>query len=119
MKKTILLYGIALALLVGLLKAVEYRFLVRDLSMEVYMTIVAMFFSALGIWAGLRLTQRRPVATASPQLESSSPLETSTALLEKYVIRETCCRQLVFLTIYQKTQIEQLSTLLALVEHLG
>ena len=84
MKKTILLYGIALALLVGLLKAVEYRFLVRDLSMEVYMTIVAMFFSALGIWAGLRLTQRRPVATASPQLESSSPLETSTALLEKY-----------------------------------
>lgn len=84
MKKTILLYGIALALLVGLLKAVEYRFLVRDLSMEVYMTIVAMFFSALGIWAGLRLTQRRPGATASPQLGSSSPLETSTALLEKY-----------------------------------
>jgi NarL family two-component system response regulator LiaR len=84
MKKTILLYGIALALLLVLLKTVEYRFWVRDLSMEVYVVIIALFFSALGIWAGLRLTTRRPGIGDSPQLAPSPPSEESTVLLEKY-----------------------------------
>jgi len=40
MRKTIVLYGIALAALTGLLKFMEYRFLVRDLSLEFYLGIV-------------------------------------------------------------------------------
>ena len=58
MRKTILLYGIALATLTGLLKFIEYRFLVRDLSLEFYIGIVAIVFTGLGIWAGLRLTRK-------------------------------------------------------------
>ncbi|MDX2070081.1 MAG: LuxR C-terminal-related transcriptional regulator [Haliscomenobacter sp.] len=84
MKKTIFLYGIALAVLLGLLKAIEYRFWVRDLSMEVYVTIVALFFSALGIWAGLRLTKARTSIPASLQFDSPTPFEVNPILLEKY-----------------------------------
>jgi len=56
MKRTILLYGLTLAILVFLLKYLEYRLIVRDLSLEFYMGLVAVFFTALGIWAGRKLT---------------------------------------------------------------
>ncbi len=61
MPKTILLYGIALAALTGLLKFIEYRFLVRDLSLEFYISAVAVVCTGLGIWAGLRLTRKKTV----------------------------------------------------------
>jgi two-component system, NarL family, response regulator LiaR len=61
--KTILVYGLSLAGLVFFLKFIEYRFFVRDLSLEFYVGIVALFFTAIGVWAGLRITRRRvPVA---------------------------------------------------------
>lgn len=65
MRKTILIYGAALAALVALMKFIEYRYFVQDLSLEFYIGIVAVFFTALGIWAGLRLT-RRKVIIADP-----------------------------------------------------
>jgi two-component system, NarL family, response regulator LiaR len=62
MRKTILIYGLALALLTILLKALEYRFFVRDLSLEVYVSVIGMLFAALGVWAGTRLIGRRKPA---------------------------------------------------------
>ena len=59
MKKTILAYGILGGVLIAILKAVEYRFLVLEHSLEVYGGIVALLFSALGIWLGLKLTRTR------------------------------------------------------------
>lgn len=61
MKKTIFLYGLALALLVLLMRMIEYRFLVRDLTLEFYIGIVAIFFTALGIWVGLKFTRKKVV----------------------------------------------------------
>lgn len=61
-RKTIVLYGTAMAVLFIGLKLLEYRFLVKDLSLEVLLGIVAVFFAALGTWAGIRLTRR----SASP-----------------------------------------------------
>jgi DNA-binding CsgD family transcriptional regulator len=61
MRKTIIVYGIALAALVGLLKFIEYSFFVRDLSLEVYLGLVAVLFTGLGVWAGLRLTRRKVI----------------------------------------------------------
>jgi two-component system, NarL family, response regulator LiaR len=61
LKKTILIYGLALAVLIFLLKFLEYRFFVRDLSLEFYLSIVAIIFTAFGIWAGLRLTSKKTV----------------------------------------------------------
>ena len=68
MKKTILLYGLAMAGLVILLKFFEYQLFVRDLSLEVYAGAVALVFTALGVWAGLRLTQKK-VIIASPDFK--------------------------------------------------
>jgi DNA-binding CsgD family transcriptional regulator len=61
MRKTILLYGIAMAALIGLLKFLEYRFFVRDLSIEFYIGAVAVMFVALGVWVGMRLTRAKTV----------------------------------------------------------
>jgi len=61
MRRTILLYGIAMAALIGLLKVVEYKYFVRDIPLEFYVGIIALLFTALGIWAGLRLTRPKVV----------------------------------------------------------
>jgi DNA-binding CsgD family transcriptional regulator len=68
MRKTILLYGVAMAALTGILKFIEYRFLIRDLSLEFYIGLVAVLFTGLGVWAGLRLT-RRKVVIANPDFK--------------------------------------------------
>jgi len=72
MRKTILLYGIALAALTGVLKFIEYSFWVRDLSLEFYLGLVALFFTGLGIWTGLKLT-RRKVIVATPDFKLNEP----------------------------------------------
>jgi two-component system, NarL family, response regulator LiaR len=68
MRKTILIYGVALAALTGILKFIEYRYFVRDLSLEFYLGVVAILFAGLGVWAGLRLT-RRKVVIANPDFK--------------------------------------------------
>ena len=55
------MYGIAMAALIGLLKVVEYKYFVRDIPLEFYVGIIALLFTALGIWAGLRLTRPKVV----------------------------------------------------------
>lgn len=61
MRRTVILYGISLAVLVFLLKYLEYRLIVRDLTIEVYVGIVALFFTAMGVWVGLKLTRKKVV----------------------------------------------------------
>ena len=58
MLRTVLVYGLALAVLIGLMKYVEYQFLVKSLSLEFYIGIIALFFTGLGIWTGLKLTKK-------------------------------------------------------------
>lgn len=65
MKRTIFLYGLSLASLVALLKFFEYRLFIRDLSLEFYVGVVAVLFTALGVWVGRRLT-KKIVIIASP-----------------------------------------------------
>ena len=59
MKKTILLYGLALAGLTLLLNVLEYKFFVRDISMEIYMGLIAAVFTVVGIWIATRIIRRR------------------------------------------------------------
>ncbi len=59
MKKSVLVYGILGGLLIGVLKMVEYRYLVVEHSLEIYGGIVALIFASLGIWLGLKLTRTR------------------------------------------------------------
>lgn len=50
MSKTILWFGLAMALLLGGLKWFEYRFFAHDLTLEMYMGIVGLFCMCLGGW---------------------------------------------------------------------
>ena len=59
MKKTILVYGLLGGVLIAALRLIEYRFLVLEHSLEIYGGIVALIFSTLGIWLGLKLTRTR------------------------------------------------------------
>ena len=54
--RTILLYAVALAAAVALLDWLEYRYLARAFSTEIYIALIAACFVALGVWAGRRLT---------------------------------------------------------------
>jgi DNA-binding NarL/FixJ family response regulator len=56
MARTILLYALALAAAVALLDWLEYRYLTRAFSGEIYIALIAACFIALGLWVGRRLT---------------------------------------------------------------
>lgn len=58
MRKTIIIYGISLAALALLLSLLQYRYLVRSLSIELYVGIIAIIFTAIGIWAGTKMIER-------------------------------------------------------------
>ena len=66
MRRTVILYGLAMAVLLGLLKLIEYKYFVRDIPLEFYIGSVAVMFTALGIWAGLRLTRPKIIKVAGP-----------------------------------------------------
>jgi len=59
LKRSVILYGISLALLVYLLKQIEYRYYVREIPLEFYIALVALIFAALGAWVGHRLIRQR------------------------------------------------------------
>lgn len=61
MKRIVIIYGLALAALVFLLKYLEYKLIVHDLSIEFYVGIVAIFFTAFGVWVGQRLIGKKIV----------------------------------------------------------
>jgi len=75
MKRTIILYAIALAVLVFILKSIEYRFYVHDLSVEFYVGLIAILFSILGVWAGLKLTRKKTVIISPDFVLDESKLE--------------------------------------------
>ena len=58
MKNTIIFYGLVLAILVFLLEYFEYRYLVRELSIEALLLIFAIIFTGIGLWVGRKLTTK-------------------------------------------------------------
>jgi DNA-binding CsgD family transcriptional regulator len=60
--RTVLLYAIALALAAAALQWIEYRYLARAFSFEIYLALVAVAFLALGAWVARQLTPRRAPA---------------------------------------------------------
>lgn len=53
----ILLYGITLAILLVLLKWFEYRYLIQSNTIEIYIGLIAILFTVLGIWVGGKIIQ--------------------------------------------------------------
>lgn len=70
--KLVILYGLALALLLFLLRWLEFRFLILDHAFEAYVGAIALVFTGLGIWLAMKL--------ARPKVE--------TIVIEKTIIGE-------------------------------
>jgi DNA-binding CsgD family transcriptional regulator len=64
--RDIVIYGLTGGLLIAVLRLTEYRFLVVEYSVGIYVSLIAVLFAGLGIWLGLTLTGRKtlPVAGA-------------------------------------------------------
>ena len=61
MKRSLLLYGAASALIMILMKALEYRYFLRKLDLEIYISLVSIICLSVGVWLGIQLvgyTQR-------------------------------------------------------------
>ncbi len=63
MKKSILLYSVAVAAGAFLLKWLEYHYAVRVFSTEIYIVSIALLFAGLGVWVGLRIAASAPAPT--------------------------------------------------------
>ncbi|WP_262695714.1 LuxR C-terminal-related transcriptional regulator [Kordiimonas aquimaris] len=59
MKRTIILYAGTLCLAVFILEWIEYKYITRVLTTEMYIVLLAIIFTALGVWAGKRLTGKQ------------------------------------------------------------
>jgi len=84
-KKAVAIYGVAGGLLIAALRAVEYRFLVVEHSVEIYGGLVAVLFAAAGIWLGLTMTARREVVVVR---------EAPSAGREPFVVNDARVREL-------------------------
>jgi two-component system, NarL family, response regulator LiaR len=88
-KKTILLYGLLGGVLIAGLKLIEYRFLVIEHSFEIYGGIIALLFSVLGIWLGLKLTRTRETVVVR-----EVPVEVPVRVQEPFVADDARAREL-------------------------
>lgn len=56
--RSIALYALALALLTVALRVLEYKLLIVDHARELYIGVIAVLFTGLGVWAGGSLRNR-------------------------------------------------------------
>lgn len=56
-----LVYGLALAVLLALLRWLELHFIIFDHAFEIYIGTIALLFTALGIWLASRLIRPKTV----------------------------------------------------------
>lgn len=74
--RPVLLYGVVGGVLIATLRAIEYRWLVLEHSVEIYGGIIAALFATLGIWLGLKLTRERVVVREIPvEVKVEVPVE--------------------------------------------
>jgi DNA-binding NarL/FixJ family response regulator len=92
--RDILIYGVCGGVLVAVLKMTEYRFLVIEHSVEIYVGLVAALFAGVGIWLGLTLTRKKP-ATVTIEVPARAQAQTQiNDKSEPFVADETRLRQL-------------------------
>lgn len=53
----LILYGSILAILVFVLKWLQWKFLILDNSLDIYVGLIAIFFTVLGIWMATQLVK--------------------------------------------------------------
>ncbi len=66
MRKHVLIFGLVGGLLIAVLQAVEYRYIVVERSVEIYGAIVAAIFASVGIWLGRKIARTRDIIREVP-----------------------------------------------------
>lgn len=69
----VLVYGGSMAMLLFLLKWLEFRLLILHHSLEIYIGAVALIFTLLGIWLALKLTRPKVKTIEVESLVYRSP----------------------------------------------
>lgn len=80
--KHILLYGALLAALIFILKWLQWKFLIVDNSLDIYIGLIAVFFTILGIWVANQLV-RPKVQTVIVEKEVPVVLPDNSAINEE------------------------------------
>lgn len=84
-----LFYGLIGGMLIALLKIIEYKHFVRAYPTEVYGGLIALIFTAVGIYLGLRWTRRRDVVvTRTVLVNTAGPFVLNAEKLEELAITQ-------------------------------
>jgi DNA-binding CsgD family transcriptional regulator len=62
MWRTVILYGLGLAIAAVALEQLKFRYAASEISTDFYVGLLALGFTALGLWVGHRLTAKKPPA---------------------------------------------------------
>ncbi len=82
--KSVILYGLFLAIMLCLLKWLELRFIVINHAFEIYAGSIAVIFTGLGIWLALKLTKPKTILIEKEVLSEKSE---TFVINEKEIIR--------------------------------
>jgi len=87
--KLLILYAIALAALTFLLNFMEYRFYVRELSVEFYLIGVAILFASIGAYLAYTFVERKHAksATLKVSISQNYNADITLSLREKEVLQ--------------------------------
>ena len=83
-RNSLILYGALMGILLVLLQAISYRTMIRDITLEIYGVIIAVFFLALGLWfgsRGIRKKNQKNLSKKNPQEFGLSNREVDVLLL--------------------------------------
>lgn len=83
MKKQVFWYGLGLAMLIVLLKYFEYSFFVKSFSQEVYLFGIALIFTILGIWGGIKWIDRRNQVNLATSSQNSKEVQKKLDISER------------------------------------
>jgi len=73
MARQVALYGAVGGILIALLKVIEYKHFVNEYPSEIYGGLLALIFTALGIYFGLRWTKAKQVVVREVPVRMDGP----------------------------------------------
>lgn len=100
--KEIIIYGISMALVLLGLKWAETHFIIFNYRLEIFIGIIALLFTALGVWLALKLAKPKVetrIVEKEVYIENQTPAKIDQAAIEKLGISK---REMDVLTLMAK-----------------
>jgi NarL family two-component system response regulator LiaR len=78
-----LLYGLAGGALIAALRWIEYQHVIRAHPGEIYGGLIALIFTAVGVWGGLHWNKRRTIVVREVVVRDPEPFQPNLAAAEQ------------------------------------